>query len=211
MEYKNISFENIQEANESIVPILLEHKDKKTGEIKTNKYSEVSQRIKAFRMVYPMGAILTDMISNENGVCVFTATCGYYDDDGKLMVLGTGTAQEKQGSTFINGTSYIENCETSAVGRALGMCGFGIDTSIASAEDVQNAINNQGKEEPKTEPKTEPKATPNQLAVLEKQYTGENLTKLLEANNIEKLEDISLAKASEIITKLKKKAEGKAK
>lgn len=60
------------------------------------------------------------------------------------MVLGTGTAYEKEGSTFINKTSYIENCETSAVGRALGMAGFGIDTSIASAEEVQNAIANQG-------------------------------------------------------------------
>lgn len=205
MEYKYITFEQIQEANETIAPILLERKDKKTGEIKINKYSEVSQRIKAFRMVYPMGAILTDMVSNENGVCVFTATCGYYDDDGKLMVLGTGTAQEKEGSSFINGTSYIENCETSAVGRALGMCGFGIDTSVASAEEVQNAIDNQGK----TEPKAEPKATPNQIAVLSKKYTGENLAKLLNANNIEKLEDISLAKASEIINKLNKKAEGK--
>ena len=68
--------------------------------------------------------------------------CG---EDGKL--LGTGTAQEKETSSFINKTSFIENCETSAVGRALGMCGFGIDTSIASAEEVQNAINNQDKVE----------------------------------------------------------------
>ena len=55
-----------------------------------------------------------------------------------------GYAQEKESSSFINKTSFIENCETSAVGRALGMCGFGIDTSIASYEEVQNAINNQG-------------------------------------------------------------------
>ena len=49
-----------------------------------------------------------------------------------------------------NKTSYIENCETSAVGRALGMCGFGIDTSIASAEEVQNAMANQKTKETKT-------------------------------------------------------------
>ena len=188
---ENITFEQIQKANESI----------KTTDIKGKDYAEVNQRIKAFRMTFPTGAILTDMVSNENGVCVFTATCGYYDDDGKLMVLGTGTAYEKESSSFINKTSYIENCETSAVGRALGMCGFGIDVSVASYEEVQNAINNQGK--------TEPKATPNQIAVLSKTYTGENLTKLLKANNIEKLEDISLVKASEIINKLNKK-EGKA-
>jgi hypothetical protein len=57
--------------------------------------------------------------------------------------LATGYAQEKESSSFINKTSYIENCETSAVGRALGFCGFGIDVSVASYEEVANAINNQ--------------------------------------------------------------------
>ena len=60
--------------------------------------------------------------------------------------MGTGTAYEKENSSFINKTSYIENCETSAVGRALGMAGFGIDTSVASAEEVANAITQQDSE-----------------------------------------------------------------
>ena len=111
----------------------------KTTDIKGKDYAEVNQRIKAFRMVYPMGSITTDMISNENGVCIFKATIS--DENG--IVLGTGTAYEKENSTFINKTSYIENCETSAVGRALGMAGFGIDVSVASAEEVQNAMANQ--------------------------------------------------------------------
>jgi hypothetical protein len=183
-----INFEQIAKANESI----------KTTDIKGKEYAEVNQRIKAFRMIYPTGAILTQMISNENGVCVFTAICGYYEE-GEMVVLGTGTAYEKESSSFINKTSYIENCETSAVGRALGMCGFGIDTSVASYEEVTNAINNQG----------EPKATPKQIEILKKRYTGDNLIKLLEANSITAIEDISLAKASEIISKLNKKAEDK--
>ena len=62
-------------------------------------------------------------------------------------LLGSGHAYEKESSSFINKTSYIENCETSAVGRALGMAGFGIDTSVCSAEELTNAINNQ--EDPK--------------------------------------------------------------
>ena len=111
----------------------------KAIDIKGKDYSEVNQRIKAFRMVYPQGTIQTQMISNENGVCIFQARV--YDDFNRL--LGTGTAYEKEDSSFINKTSYIENCETSAVGRALGMCGFGIDVSVASAEEVQNAIQNQ--------------------------------------------------------------------
>ena len=191
----NITFEQIQKANESI----------KTTDIKGKDYAEVNQRIKAFRQVFPTGAILTDMVSNENGVCVFRATCGYYDESG-LIILGTGTAFEKESSSYINKTSYIENCETSAVGRALGMCGFGIDTSVASAEEVQNAINNQDKDEPKAEPK----ATPKQIEVLKNTYKGENLAKLLEANNITAIEELPMSKASEIIGKLKKKAEDKA-
>ena len=130
-----------------------------TTDIKGKDYAEVNQRIKAFRMVYPRGFIITHLVSNENGICVFKAEVGYYikhntiadDKNGKMfqdsylekVVLGTGTAYEKEDASFINKTSYIENCETSAVGRALGMCGFGIDVSVASAEEVQNAINNQ--------------------------------------------------------------------
>ena len=111
----------------------------KTTDIKGKDYAEVNQRLKAFRMVYPQGIIETRLLSNENGVCIFRAEI--MNEKGQL--LGTGTAYEKEDSSFINKTSYIENCETSAVGRALGMCGFGIDVSVASAEEVQNAINNQ--------------------------------------------------------------------
>ena len=122
----------------------------KTTDIKGKDYAEVNQRIKAFRMCYPDGIINTEMISNENGVCIFKATVGCYVEDEEIgfeptniKILGTGTAYEKEDSSFINKTSYIENCETSAVGRALGMAGFGIDVSVASAEEVANAINNQ--------------------------------------------------------------------
>ena len=101
-------------------------------DVKGKEYVEVNQRIKAFRSICPGGSITTEMLSNENGVCVFRATVC----DENMQILGTGTAYEKETSSFINKTSYIENCETSAVGRALGMCGFGIDTSSAEAIEV---------------------------------------------------------------------------
>lgn len=143
------TFEQLQKANESI----------RTVNIKGKEYAEVNQRIKAFRMVYPEGFISTEMKSNENGICIFHAAVGYYvEKEGFLdrVTLGTGTAYEKESSTFINKTSYIENCETSAVGRALGMAGFGIDTSVASAEEVETAIANQdtGKKITATKAKT---------------------------------------------------------
>lgn len=190
MENK-VTFKDINKANETI----------KTTDIKGKDYAEVNQRIKAYRMVYPMGTIKTEMLSNENGVCIFKAIVT--DEDNNL--LATGTAYEKENSTFINKTSYIENCETSAVGRALGMCGFGIDTSVASADEVQNAINNQNQ----LEVKKEIKATKKQIEVLKTFYVGDNLAKLLELNHIEKIEDLSVQKASELIKKINEKKENK--
>ncbi len=106
-------------------------------DIKGKTYIEVNQRIKAFRMVYPNGSITTDIISLADGIVTIKATVA----NGEGGTLATGYAQEKESSSYINKTSYIENCETSAVGRALGFCGFGIDTSVASYEDIANQEN----------------------------------------------------------------------
>ena len=128
-----MTFKQLHEANATI----------RTTPIHGKEYAEVNQRIKAFRMVFPNGFIMTQIISLEDGVCVFRAEVGYYDENSRPIIIGTGTAFEKQSSSKLNATSFIENAETSAVGRALGMAGFGIDTSVASAEEVENAIDQQ--------------------------------------------------------------------
>ncbi len=135
-----ITFEKIVEANKTIKPMAIERYDKKTGKNIKKDYAEVNQRVKAFRMLYPDGFIMTDIISHENGIIVMQAKAGYYAENGDAFILGTGTAFENQKNGMINGTSYIENCETSAIGRALGMCGLGVDMSIASYEEVKNAM-----------------------------------------------------------------------
>lgn len=127
-------------------------------DVKGKNYVEVNKRVMGFRELEPNGTITTDIVSCENGVVVMKATV--LDGEGK--VLGTGYAYEKESSSFINKTSYIENCETSAVGRALGFCGIGVDNSIASAEEVANAIKQQEaqKEKPKLDRKNnEPSPT----------------------------------------------------
>ena len=133
-----ITFEDIQRVNTTI----------KTTNIKGKEYAEVNQRIKAFRMLYPTGFIYTEIERLADGMCVFCARVGYFTDDNKEVVIGMGHAYEKEGSSNINRTSYIENCDTSAVGRALGMAGFGIDTSVASFEEVATAIQQQEGFEP---------------------------------------------------------------
>ena len=130
-----ITYEDLEKANQQI----------QTVDVKGNPYATVAQRIKAFRTLFPTGFIQTDIISHkkEEGnfpyVVIIKATVGFVDENGEKQVLGTGIAYEKENSSFINKASYIENCETSAVGRALGMCGLGIDTDVASAEEVQTA------------------------------------------------------------------------
>lgn len=181
-------------------------------DIKGKSYTEVNQRIKAFRMVYPQGTIETKMLSNENGVCIFEAKVysspyKYTNTtiDGVIttdiqhqgILLATGTAYEKENSTFINKTSYIENCETSAVGRALGMAGFGIDTSIASAEEVQNAIENQNK-----------KIEKEQITKIRKLIPEENMDAMLKYYKIEKIEDMLFNDAVALIER-KENANGK--
>ena len=126
-----------------------------TMDIKGKDYVEVNKRVMAFRELEPNGSIVTDIISLENGVVVMKAIVT--DGDGKI--LGTGLAYEKESSSFINKTSYIENCETSAVGRALGFCGIGITTSIASAEEVANAIKQQNEQKNDTKPKKQEKVS----------------------------------------------------
>ena len=131
-----VTYEKIAEVNKELSSIDIKGKD----------YVVVPQRVKAFRMVYPTGFILTDILSHENGVVVMQAKAGYYKENGDPVTLGTGLAFEKADSSYINKTSYIENCETSAVGRVLGFLGFGIDASICSAEELINAVNNQNKQ-----------------------------------------------------------------
>lgn len=110
-----------------------------TTAIKGKEYVEVNQRVLGFRQLFPNGTIETEIVKLEEGV--ITVKSSAKDESGR--VLATGLAQEKEGSTFINKTNFIENAETSSVGRALGFLGIGIDGSIASKEEVENAINNQ--------------------------------------------------------------------
>lgn len=182
-----MTFEKLQKANQAIA----------TTNIKGKEYAEVNQRIKAFRMVYPDGRILTEMISNESGVCVFRAYV-YAFGDGGLLLLGTGHAYEREDSSFINKTSYIENCETSAVGRALGMCGFGIDTSVCSAEELNNAIINQEASKPITKSQVK-------IIVNLAEKKGSDLSEICDYFKVGRLEEMTAEEYAKCIRMLEAK------
>ena len=178
---KEITYEDIENANKCLIGT----------DIKGKSYIEVNQRIKAYRMVYPNGTIRTKLAKLENGICVFMAEVTNNDGD----VIATGTAYEKENSTFINKTSYIENCETSAVGRALGMAGFGIDTSVASAEEVQNAIENQKE---KKEPFSDMPIQEGQKQWLKMNLTEEEIKKAIVNLGHKKLSELNFAEAERL-------------
>ena len=106
----------------------------KTTQIKSKQYAEVKERVKAFRKLFPMGRIETAVIDLSDAEV--TVKASIYAGD---LLLATGLANENKNASSINRTSYIENCETSAVGRALGFVGIGIDAAIASADEVTGA------------------------------------------------------------------------
>lgn len=170
-----MNFEDLKKVNEKI----------KTVDIKGKEYAEVNQKVLGFRELFPTGYITTEILSHENGVVVMKATVGVDD-----KVLSTGIAYEKENSSFINKTSYIENCETSAVGRALSFLGIGIDTSIASAEEVQNAI------------KQQEKATKAQIDTLKKLANADQVKVILEHYHIKKLEELTKDQANGTIKQL---------
>lgn len=133
-----MEYSRIEEVNKRLTPVVIEKK-MKNGQVKQNNYNTVNQRILAFRELYPNGSIQTEILSLENGAVLMKATA--YDDDGK--VIATGHAREKEGDGFINATSFIENCETSCIGRALGIIGIGAVDALASFQEVANAITQQ--------------------------------------------------------------------
>lgn len=108
--------------------------------IKGKEYIEVSQRVNGFWELYPNGSIVTSKDVDNGQRCDFTAEV--YADRADERPIATGHAYEER-KGLVNSTSYIENCETSAIGRALGIAGIGLTDSLASADEVASAIARQ--------------------------------------------------------------------
>jgi len=113
----------------------------KAVNIKGNNYITVNERLKHFRAedVFTNWGIIESIERLDDKEGVFKVEI--LNEHGNIIV--TAHAQEYRDSSYINKTSFLENGFTSALGRALGYLGIGIDTSIASAEEVGNAVKNQ--------------------------------------------------------------------
>ena len=113
----------------------------KTINIKGKDYITVNERLKFFRTepTFKGWQIVEDLIHIDDKEGVFKVTI--LNTEG--VQISSAHSQEYRDSSYIHTTSFVENGFTSALGRALGYLGIGIDTSIASANEVQNAVKNQ--------------------------------------------------------------------
>jgi hypothetical protein len=106
--------------------------------IKGKEYMTVALRVQKFREAYPTWSLTSEVLFRDSDCVVMKSIIA--DETGR--VLATGHAEEYRKSSQINGTSALENAETSAHGRSLAALGIG-GTEFASANEVQNAIHQQ--------------------------------------------------------------------
>ena len=126
------------------------------------------------------------------------ATATLIDTESEAIISNSAYAREEETKKGMDGSQITG--ASSSYARKYALNGlFGIDDNKDG-----DTTNIQSKEE-----KEDKKASPKQIELIQKYYQGENLTKLLEVNNLEKLEDMSINKASEILSKLFAKKEDK--
>jgi|TARA_R100000479_G_C6376116_1_gene199071 hypothetical protein len=107
--------------------------------IKNKDYKLIVQRVNEFRQAHPEFGVETEVLHHDEIRVV--AQVRIFDEQGRIR--GSGVAEEFREASRINQTSAMENCETSAFGRALASMGYGGDVAYASAEEVVNAMNTE--------------------------------------------------------------------
>ena len=149
----------------------------KTTNLKGKEYAEVKERVIAYRKLFPMGIINTNISFTDNYVlCEATAT----NNEG--TVLSKGHARE-----ILNKAFALENCETSAIGRCLGFMGLGINTAIASKEDMEQVDSPSGVFDEPVNPSMGLKDLADEFLKL---YTIEEQARVLNNHKVTKAEDI---------------------
>ena len=109
----------------------------------SDSYVPVAERLEKFYQTYPEGRVTTAIVEHslESGFVLMRAEVFRSSDD--AAPAATGHAFEVRGESYVNKTSYVENAETSAVGRALALLGFEVKRGIASREELQKTARMQ--------------------------------------------------------------------
>ena len=175
------------------------------GKYKYRSCEDILESVKPLLEKYKVTIILTDKLEQIGERYYIRAMAILFDTESDNSIGNTAYAREEETKKGMDGSQITGTSSSYARKYALNGLLLIDDTKDADTDEFTKE-NNKGKT--KEEPK-EKKITAGQLKVLSKLYTGDNLVKLLELNKIDKLEDMSMEKANEIILKLKKKGEEK--
>ena len=165
-------------------------------------YETVAQRLERFWTAYPHGQIITNMMHYDGSTVIFR--CETFDNDGRLIA--TGWAHEEYGNSPVNKTSFLENCCTSGIGRAIsnGPLGHTGERASATEMDKVNRVNSDSRP-------TGGFATPKQIGYLKSLQRGKNMDDLkllefmqhaLQVNDVV-LETLTFEQASKVISAMK--------
>jgi len=169
----------------------------KSINIQGKEYIMVHERILEFHKRYPKGYIVTEILSPlDSDMVVMRATVEPNDTENDRPFIAHSQASWNDTKSKVNSTSALENCETSAVGRALGFLGVGIVEGFASADEVVKAQN--------TTPWDQRPASEKQVKLIEGLVSRKELPdQWLKAHNLEKFEDIKFRDVNKLLAELK--------
>ena len=110
-----------------------------------NDYIDVKTRIALFYAKYPEGSIQFTFMGtlDHDPEMIWGIAHAYRSADDQLPASGTAQELAKGKTNFTRG-SELQNLETSAVGRALGMLGIGIEKGLATSDEIEAAHKRQG-------------------------------------------------------------------
>lgn len=102
-----------------------------------NSYETVESRLKRYATDFPDFRVKTKVVKYSQNTILIQAWIYKTAGEQELNLFhGSGLAEETRGDGFVNNTSHVENCETSAVGRALANANYSGDKR-PSREEMQ--------------------------------------------------------------------------
>ena len=166
-------------------------------------YITVNERIQKFYEDCPDGALTSEILSDDGKLIQMKATVQVPSGEhGYLRIVATGHAEEIRGQGNVNRTSALENCETSAWGRALAAAGLEIKKGIASREEMEKVQRDVPME--KAPPKT---LTAKQLEglmgrLIEADVPEEKVQLALTSFGVEQLTELTAQQGRELLKKV---------
>jgi hypothetical protein len=157
----------------------LENRQKETPmAFDLSNYETVETRLNRFWETYPDGRVETTLMNYDGDTCIVRSVIWKHRDDAHPTA--TGYAHEIHTDRGVNATSFVENCETSSLGRCLANMGFATQGKRPSREEMQK-VERQGGQVASSDRVHIPQgafATPKQLGYIKKLAKDANMDDL---------------------------------